>query len=315
LAVLARHRYNPVVQYAIETQNLSKSYGVVHAVQSLDLRVRPGEIYGFLGLNGAGKTTTIRLVLGMVRPTHGAVRVLGHAIAGGGRGPWGRVGHMVEYPAAYPQLSVFENLEIARRLQRVADASVTHRVLAQLGLGPYAHRKAGQLSTGNLQRLGLARALLHQPELLILDEPANGLDPAGVAEIRQLLHSLAHDQGVAIFMSSHILPEVDRLATRLGIIHKGRLIEELDADRLEALRRRRLEVQARDLQAAREALQAVGFEVNMTDGTILLDEPRAVEHPDEVARILCAAGVPPTRLAVTQEDLESHFLRLTAEAA
>jgi ABC-2 type transport system ATP-binding protein len=222
---------------------------------------------------------------------------------------------MVEYPAAYPQLSVFENLEIARRLQRVADASVTHRVLAQLGLGPYAHRKAGQLSTGNLQRLGLARALLHQPELLILDEPANGLDPAGVAEIRQLLHSLAHDEGVAIFMSSHILPEVDRLATRLGIIHKGRLIEELDADRLEALRRRRLEVQARDLQAAREALRAAGFEVNMTDGTILLDEPRAVEHPDEVARILCAAGVPPTRLAVTQEDLESHFLRLTAEAA
>jgi ABC-2 type transport system ATP-binding protein len=315
LAILARRRYNPLVQYAIETQDLSKSYGPVRAVQSLDLRVRPGEIYGFLGLNGAGKTTTIRLVLGMVHPSQGAVRVLGQPIGAGGRGPWGRVGHMVEYPAAYPQLTVYENLEIARRLQRVADADATRRVLGRLGLGPYADRKAGQLSTGNLQRLGLARALLHQPELLILDEPANGLDPAGVAEIRQLLHVLAHDRGVAIFMSSHILPEVDRLATRLGIIHKGRLIEELDADRLEALRRRRLEIRAGDLQAARNALQAGDFQVNLVDGTILLDEPRAVEHPDEVARILCAAGVPPTRLAVTQEDLESHFLRLTAETA
>ncbi|MFN2121099.1 MAG: ABC transporter ATP-binding protein [Anaerolineales bacterium] len=303
------------MQYAIETEKLSKSYGHVRAVTSLNLRVRPGEIYGFLGLNGAGKTTTIRLVLGMVRPTNGTVRVLGQPIGAGGRGPWGRVGHMVEYPAAYPQLSVYENLEIARRLQGVADASATQRILAQLELQAYADRKAAQLSTGNLQRLGLARALLHQPELLILDEPANGLDPAGVAEIRQMLNSLAHDHGVAIFMSSHILPEVDRLATRLGIIHKGRLIEELDADRLEALRRRRLEIQARDLQAARSALLAANLQVNLAQGTILLDESRAVEHPDQVAAILCAANVPPTRLAVTQEDLESHFLRLTAETA
>jgi ABC-2 type transport system ATP-binding protein len=301
------------VQYAIETEGLAKSYGPVRAVEALNLRVRPGEIYGFLGLNGAGKTTTIRLVLGMVRPTRGAVRVLGQSITAGGRGPWGRVGHMVEYPAAYPQLTVYENLEMARRLQRVADPAATPRVLAQLELGPYADRKAGQLSTGNLQRLGLARALLHQPELLILDEPANGLDPAGVAEIRQLLRSLAHDRGVAIFMSSHILPEVDRLATRLGIIHRGRLIEELNADRLEALRRRRLEVRALDMRAARRALEAAHFQVNTTDGTILLDESRAVDHPDKVASTLCAADVPPTRLAVTQEDLEAHFLRLTAE--
>jgi ABC-2 type transport system ATP-binding protein len=301
------------MQYAIETGELSKSYGPVHAVESLNLRVRPGEIYGFLGLNGAGKTTTIRLVLGMVHPTRGAVQVLGQPIGAGGDGPWARVGHMVEYPAAYPQLTVYENLEIARRLQGITDASATRRVLVQLDLEAYTDRKAGHLSTGNLQRLGLARALLHQPELLILDEPANGLDPAGVAEIRQLLNSLAYDRGVAIFMSSHILPEVDRLATRLGIIHKGRLIEELDADRLEALRRRRLEVQARDMHTATAALETAGFVVSAAGGAIRLDEPRAVEHPDEVARVLCTHGVPPTRLVVTQEDLESHFLRLTAD--
>jgi ABC-2 type transport system ATP-binding protein len=303
------------VQYAIETEELSKYYGPVRAVESLNLRVRPGEIYGFLGLNGAGKTTTIRLVLGMVHPTRGAARVLGHRIGGSGQGPWSRVGHLVEYPAAYPQLSVYENLEIARRLHGVVDAVATRRVLDQLRLGPYAGRKAGQLSTGNLQRLGLARALLHQPELLILDEPANGLDPAGVAEIRQLLQSLAYENGVAIFMSSHILPEVDRLATRLGIIHKGRLIEELDADRLEAVRRRRLEVVTRDLGEARRALEAAGFAVGPGEGIIELEEPHALEHPEEVASALCLAGVPPVRLAVVQEDLESHFMRLTADTS
>jgi ABC-2 type transport system ATP-binding protein len=303
------------VQYAIETDRLSKKYGLLQAVDSVSLRVRPGEIYGFLGLNGAGKTTTIRLLLGMIHPSAGAARLLDQPVGPSGRGPWGRVGHMVEIPSAYPQLSVFENLEIARHLHALKDVRSTGRILDKLGLASYAGRKAGQLSTGNLQRLGLARALLHEPEVLILDEPANGLDPAGVVEVRELLRSLAHMSGVTVFMSSHILTEVDRLATRLGIIHKGRLIEELDAQELEALRLRRLEVQARDLESARRALEAAGFVVKVANESLILDAARAVEAPDEVARILTSAGTPPTRLAVQQEDLESHFLRLTAEAA
>src|SRR5512141_128963 len=209
------------MEFAIETNQLSKSYGEVHAVKSVNLRVKPGEIYGFLGLNGAGKTTTIRSLLGMIRPSEGNVRVLDQAVGPNGRGPWARVGHLVESPSAYPELTVRENLEIARRLHGISDASATSRVIERLGIAPYADRKAGTLSTGNLQRLGLARALLHEPELLILDEPANGLDPAGVVEIRELLSSLAHEKGVTIFMSSHILTEVDRLATRIGIIHLG----------------------------------------------------------------------------------------------
>jgi ABC-2 type transport system ATP-binding protein len=301
------------VQYAIETEGLSKSYGRLQAVQSVDLRVRPGEIYGFLGLNGAGKTTTIRLLLGMIRPSAGSARVLGLPVGPAGRGPWGKVGHMVEFASAYPQLSVVENLEIARRLHGVRDPAATPRIIDALGLGAYAGKKAGQLSSGNLQRLGLARALLHEPQLLILDEPANGLDPAGVVEVRELLRSLAVAHGVTVFMSSHILPEVDRLATRLGIIHKGRLIEELDSQKLEALRLRRLEVQARDLGAAQRTLIDAGFRVTSIEGSLILDEARAVEAPDEVAQILARAGTPPTRLAVQQEDLESHFLRRTAE--
>jgi ABC-2 type transport system ATP-binding protein len=299
------------MNYAIETNQLTKNYGDVRAVNSVNLRVRPGEIYGFLGLNGAGKTTTIRTLLGMIRPSGGDLKVLGQPVGPHGRGPWARVGHLVESPSAYPEISVRENLEIARRLQGITEAGATRRVIEQLGLAPYADRKAGTLSTGNLQRLGLARALLHGPELLILDEPANGLDPAGVVEIRELLSSLVHEKGVTIFMSSHILTEVDRLATRIGIIHLGKLIEELDTGALERLRSKRLEIRARDLQAAQTSLQNAGYRFASNDETIIIEDVRAIEHPDTIAEILVKAGIPPTRLAVEQQNLEDHFMQLT----
>jgi ABC-2 type transport system ATP-binding protein len=300
------------MDYAIETTSLSKFYGPVRAVDSVNLRVGRGEIYGFLGLNGAGKTTTIRALLGMIRPGRGSVRVLGEPVGPNGRGPWKRVGHMVERPSAYPDLTVRENLEIARRLQGIADKGAVNRVIGLLGLGEYAKRKAGTLSSGNLQRLALARALLHEPELIILDEPANGLDPAGVVEIRELLAGLARQKGVTVFMSSHILTEVDRLATRIGIIHKGRLIEELEAEELEELRSRRLEVKTRDPEKAERVLEQAGFKFKTEADSIFLGEARAIDAPDEIAVLLVGAGAPPVRLAVEQEDLEQHFLKLTA---
>jgi len=298
---------------AIQTWGLSKRYGDVRAVDAVDLRVDRGEVYGFLGLNGAGKTTTIRALLGMIRPSAGGVSLFGEPIGPGGRGPWRRVGHLVETPAAYPELTVRENLEVARRLHGVADASATARAIDRFGLAAYADRRARTLSLGNLQRLGLARALLHEPELVVLDEPANGLDPAGVVEVRLFLSALAREQGVTIFMSSHILAEVDRLATRIGIIHKGRLIEELDIGELERRRARRLAVDVRDRAAARTALEVAGYAVHRVDedGSFVLDESCALEAPDAVARVLVAAGTPPIRLAVEQDDLEQHFLRLT----
>jgi len=298
---------------AIETNGLSKSYGEVRAVDTVSLRVRPGEIYGFLGLNGAGKTTTIRALLGLIRPTAGAVKVLGQTVGPNGRGPWSKVGHLVESPSAYPELTVRENLEIARRLHFIADENATSHAMEVLGLTSYADRKAGALSTGNLQRLGLARAILHEPELLILDEPAKGLDPAGVVEIRELLASVASEHGVTVFMSSHILTEVDRLATRIGIIHQGRLVEELDAKKLEELRSPRLEIKALDLDAAKSTLANAGFTVRVSEGAIVLNEPRAINAPENVAALLVSAGTPPTRLAVEQEELEDHFLRLIGE--
>ncbi len=300
------------MNYAIETNNLTKNYRDVCAVDSVGLRVKQGEIYGFLGLNGAGKTTTIRALLGMIRPSAGNVKVLGQALGPDGRGPWAKVGHLVESPSTYPELSVRENLDIARRLHQIRNPKVVDDIIERLGIASYADRKAGTLSMGNLQRLGLARALLHSPELLILDEPANGLDPAGVVEIRELLRTLVHENGVTIFMSSHILTEVDRLATRIGIIHKGKLIDELDANKLEGLRAKKLAVSARDLEGAMQAIIHAGYvSATKMDHSILIEEPKAVEVPDDVARILVNAGTPPTHLAVVQENLEEYFLRLT----
>ena len=301
----------------IRAEGLTKRYGDVHAVDAVDLQVQRGEIYAFLGLNGAGKTTTIRMLLGMIRPSAGGVSLFGEAVGPGGRGPWRKVGHLVETAVAYPELTVRENLDVSRRLCGVADRAATTRALRQLDISTLAERRAGQLSLGNLQRLALARALLHEPELLVLDEPSNALDPSGVVEIRELLRSLARERGTTIFMSSHILGEVDRLATRIGIIHRGRLREEVDAATLDRQRAPRLVVDARDRGAAAAALKAARYQVTFESpgGALLLAEPRAIEAPDDVARELVRAGVPPTRLAVEHEGLERYFMRLTGSDA
>ena len=296
---------------AIETGNLVKRYGDVTAVDGVSLSVAQGEIYAFLGLNGAGKTTTIRLLLGMVAPTAGEVRVLGVQIRAGARKPWGAVGYLVESADAYPELTVRENLEVMRRLRPGVTLQAVERVIERLGLTTYADRRAGTLSHGNKQRLGLAKALLHNPQLLILDEPANGLDPAGIVEIRNLLLELVQEHGVTVFMSSHILGEVARLAQRIGIIHRGRLLQELDVAELERNRRRQLVLRTRDRAAAYAMLRSAGFAAALAgEGTITLQDSTAIAYPDEIAALLCQAGHPPTLLAVEEEDLEHYFLRL-----
>lgn len=307
-----------MTELSITTHGLTKRYrGDVLAVDRVDLRVARGEIYAFLGLNGAGKSTTIRMLLGMIRPTAGYVELFGERVSAGSTTLWRRVGHLVESATAYPELTVRDNLEVARRLAGVEGSQALDAMIQRLALGPYADRRAGTLSLGNLQRLALARALLHNPELIVLDEPANGLDPAGVIEIRELLRALAHERGVTVFMSSHILGEVDQLATRIGIVHRGRLIEELDSEALERHRDRRLEVATRDLEAAEQALRAAGLSparpASARMELLELREPRALDAPEEIARLLVAAGVPPTHLALARESLEDHFMRLTGD--
>jgi ABC-2 type transport system ATP-binding protein len=299
------------MKWSIETNNLGKRYGDVTAVDGLSLRVAEGEIYAFLGLNGAGKTTTIRMLLGMIKPTRGSATVLGKRVRLGSREPWAQVGYLVEIPHAYPELTVYENLEVARRLHPGTERKAVSQVIERLGLAAYAHRRAGVLSQGNTQRLGLAKALLHNPKLLLLDEPANGLDPAGIVEIRELLLDLTRQKGVTVFMASHILAEVSKLAKRIGIIHEGRLIQEMDVVELEHNRRRLLLVRARDTERAQRVLSTAGYPgVIHSDGILELNQIAAIEHPDDVASLLVQAGNPPTQLLVEEEELEPYFLRL-----
>jgi len=298
---------------AIATHALSKRYRDVTAVDRLDLSVRCGEIYGFLGRNGAGKTTTIRMLLGLIQPSEGDIDVLGKRVQPGATDAFAHVGYLVESATAYPNLTVRENLDIQRRLTRASRGAVGEAI-ELMQLGPHANRRAGVLSLGNKQRLSLARALLHRPELLLLDEPANALDPGGIVEVRELLRLLASERGVTVFMSSHILAEVAHLADRIGIVHEGRLLEELDREELRAKERLYVEVGTSDSERAAALLADAGYaRVERVDGRLRVFD--AEERVPEIARVLVNSGLDITRLAAVHEDLEAHFLRLTGGAA
>jgi ABC-2 type transport system ATP-binding protein len=298
-------------EIAIKTIGLSKHYGDVRAVDGLDLCIRRGEIYGFLGRNGAGKTTTIRLLLGLIRPSAGQVMMLGSCIEPGRQAVFARVGYLVETATAYPNLTVYENLDIQRRLTGAPRRAIAEAI-ELLRLDEYADRRAGRLSLGNKQRLALARVLLHHPDVLLLDEPANGLDPAGIVEVRSLLRRLADENGVTVFLSSHILAEVAHLADRIGIMHAGRLVEELGQDELRAQGRAYLEVVVSNADQAvallAERLGIMRVERTKEGGLRIFD---GLDRAGAIARVLACDGLDLTRLCLVEEDLEAHFLRLT----
>ncbi|MBK9391365.1 MAG: ABC transporter ATP-binding protein [Bacteroidetes bacterium] len=294
----------------IRTERLSKHFKNVHAVDDLSLNIRKGEIYGFLGLNGAGKTTTIRMLLGLIRPTSGTSYIYDRQVSAGSTDIWRSIGYMVEMPNSYPDLSVRENLEIIRRLRFLTDKSAIDRIVDKLHLREYIDIKSKNLSQGNSQRLGLAKALIHNPQILILDEPSNGLDPAGIVEIRELLKDMTLNYGVTVFISSHILGEISKLVSRIGIIHEGRLMEELNAEQLDKLCKKRLIIDAKDKNAVISVLHQNGYSASLTEnGKLEILNGDAIDHPDKIAGILVHAGVPPTMLIAEEEDLESFFLR------
>jgi len=294
----------------IHTENLTRHFGSVHAVEDLNLCVRKGEIYGFLGLNGAGKTTTIRMLLGMIHPTNGTSYINGRKVKSTDHTLWNDIGYLVEIPFSYPDLSVQENLEIIRRLRYVHDAGRVDEIIGKLRLGPYRHMKCRNLSLGNAQRLGLAKAMIHRPQILLLDEPANGLDPAGIVEIREMLVSLAMNEGVTIFISCHILGEISRFATRIGIIHEGRLVQESDIEALTLSRHRCLQADMHDREGAGRILEEHGYQVtHARDRFLEITGHDALTSPEKVAALLVTAGYPPTMLKVEEEDLEAFFFR------
>jgi ABC-2 type transport system ATP-binding protein len=299
------------MQNIIETKNLTKRFGSFTAVNNVSLTVRKGEIYGFLGLNGAGKTTTIRMLLGMIRPTNGECLLNGKKVSSSSTNVWNSVGYLVEIPYSYPDLTVRENLEMVRRLRFIEDKNSVDRVMDLLKISRYESRAAKNLSLGNAQRLGLAKALLHNPDILLLDEPANGLDPAGIVEIRELLLCLARDRAVTVFISSHILGEISRFATRIGIIHEGRLLQELTTGDMERVRKKRLLVAVHDADAACAILKHQGIAAeNNGEGLLEFTAEGAVNSPEKINAMLVQSNHVPSMIKVEEEDLESYFLRI-----
>ena len=283
----------------IETEALTKRYGPIVAVGGIDLRVRRGEVYGFLGPNGAGKTTTLRMLLGLVRPTSGHATVLGE-VPGSPRGLAG-IGALVEAPGFYPFLSGRDNLRVLAGHARVPDRRIT-AVLAEAGLSARAGDRVATYSMGMKQRLGVAAALLKDPELLILDEPTNGLDPAGMAEMRDFIRSLAAG-GRTVLLSSHLMGEIEQVSDRVGVIRAGELVAEGTVDELRG--QAGLRVRAEPLDAAARVLGGLDG-IELVDGEI---DARAAQ----VNRMLVEAGIAVSELGRRRASLEDVFLALTGD--
>jgi ABC-2 type transport system ATP-binding protein len=298
---------------AIRTRGLTRLFPGGHGVQALDLDVPAGSIYGFLGPNGAGNTTTFRLLGGLLRAQHGSIELHGLALDPGHRGALARVGALVESPALYPHLSGRANLEVTRRLlgapaERIAEA------LEITGMADAAGRTVREYSLGMRQRLGIALALLNRPRLLVLDEPANGLDPAGILDMRRLLRSLAGEHGISVFVSSHQLSEVEQIASHVGVLHAGRLRFQGTMAALRARSRPRLHLRCDDPARALSLLASAGEQAEHV-GADLLAIP--LHHRAEAAlnRLLVEAGIAVSQLVREQASLESMFFDLTSEAA
>jgi ABC-2 type transport system ATP-binding protein len=295
---------------AIELANLSKTYGrrrrgAVQAVRGVSLSVMPGEVYGFLGPNGAGKSTTIRMLIGLIAPTAGEARLFGEDLRTAPE-VLRRVGSLVDGGNFYPFLSGRRNLEVLARTQG-HDGERIDALLDQVGLARDSGRKVKGYSTGMRQRLGVAAALLNDPDLVILDEPVNGLDVAGIQEMRALIRGLAVDQGKTVFLSSHLLHEVQQVCDRVAIISRGEIVRESSiADLLR--REDGLRVEAAPLDAAEAAL-ASRWAVER-DGEALIVAAVRAEAP-EVVRRLVGAGADLFRLAPEQRNLEEVFLAIT----
>ncbi len=285
----------------------------IKAVAGLDLQVPHGSIYGFLGPNGAGKTTTIRMLLGLIRPTAGRVTVFGRPLD---RRAMGRIGALVETPSFYPHLTGFENLALIAGLRQLPDREI-QRVLEIVDLDSAAKRLVKHYSLGMSQRLGLAIALLGQPDLLILDEPTNGLDPAGIHEVRALIRDLPRQHGISVFVSSHLLNEVEQIASHIGIVQGGRLVFQGTADDLRARYAETTTFVTDYPERARETLAHFGWQVTLEQVPDRGHSLKVIANgaPDVAMMVqqLVQAGSKVYHASLEKPTLEDIFLKMTAE--
>lgn len=299
------------MDYILKTYNLSKKYKDTTAVDNVNMTIKKGDIYGFIGKNGAGKTTLIRMITGLIKPTYGTVEVFGQPVSKGNKNFLERIGTIIEFPGFYQNLTARENLEIHRRLMRVTDKKRIEEVLELVNLQDVPDKMVKGFSLGMKQRLGIARALLHSPEFLILDEPTNGLDPLGIKEIRQLIIDLAKVHGITILVSSHILSEIHQMVTKIGIINNGHLLEEVEYDAIKERNRYFIEAKVSDDKKAAYLLEnnlAIENYSVIQPGIIRIYE--RLEESSFINRMFIQNDIDVSEIRLSKDTLEEYFLKL-----
>ena len=246
------------MEYAIETDGLTKSYDDFNAVNNLEIKVPVSKVYGFLGRNGSGKTTTIRMIMGLIKPDKGQVKIFGQEMSRNRSKYLADIGAIIETPGFYENLSAYENLEITAKMFNTQKSRI-QEALKIVGLSNIRDRPVGKFSLGMKQRLGIANALIHSPRILILDEPTNGLDPAGIIEMRKLIRNLSQSMGITILVSSHLLSEVQQIADYIGIIDQGQLIQEGEIEIVNADEQSFLVLETDKIQKTSQLIQSLGF--------------------------------------------------------
>jgi ABC-2 type transport system ATP-binding protein len=297
----------------VQIENVWKSYGRTPAVKGLSLAVPQGTVYGFLGPNGAGKSTTIRMILGLQRPDRGSILLFGKPLESRRLGALAKIGSLVESPSLYLHLTGRENLEVHRRLLD-APLRAIGEALETVGLTAAADRAVRGYSSGMKQRLGLAQALLGNPDLLLLDEPTNGLDPAGIHEVRTLIRELPRRRGVTVFLSSHLLSEVEQVATHFAIVSAGRLKFEGTAEQLRLRNQPLIVAEVDDPERAARLLLARNIPARAERNQVLVAAPSDVA-PSAINALLVREGIAVSALDTRRPTLEDAFLDLTAESA
>lgn len=298
-------------QYVIETNGLTKEYHKRFSVDHINLHVPKGRIYGLLGRNGAGKTTTMKMLLNLVKPTEGSIFLFGEDVKKAGRKLYYRIGSLIEEPGFYENLTAEENLKILARLRGSHRKDTIEHALTVTGLMKEKNKTFRNYSLGMKQRLGIAAAVMHEPELLILDEPINGLDPIGIHEIRNYLLNLCREKGTAILLSSHVLNEMEQLADVIGVMHEGKLVEEIDMDALRSKNQRYVEFEVSDINAAALVLERTYH----TKDYMAVDKKRIriFDKIDDRAAInagFAEKGIAVFHMNVCEEKLEDYFAKL-----
>lgn len=300
------------MEYIVKTQNLTKQFGNNKAVNDVTLHIRPGEIYGFIGRNGAGKTTFMKMISGLTTPTSGTIALFGRT---GSEAAihYTRIGNLIEQPGLYEGMTAKQNIRLKCLALGIHQPGYEQDLLRTVGLEDIGKKKVKQFSLGMKQRLGIAMALAGKPDLLILDEPVNGLDPQGFAEIRALLLRLKTEKNITILISSHILEELYKIADTFGIIHKGSLIQELTREELDQKCNIYTKIQTKDVETACPVIERMGFEDYQVTGKDTICIYDLTDRAGELNMELAKAGCIIDSVQTVQNKLEDYFLSLTQE--